>query len=144
AEGTYGLVYEATIQHYKVHDNASFTQGEEPEPTPTPTPEPEPTPTPTPEPDDERGCLIATAAYESPLAPQVAYLRHLRDDGLRRSKTGAAIVDGWESIYYKFSPYVAEAMRRSPQFKRFMRWLVVSPIVHLLMAIFKPFRRQIK
>ena len=81
-------------------------------------------------------CFIATAAYGSPLAPQVAFLRHVRDQGLRRSRIGSVFIDAFESIYYKFSPYVAEAMHRNPRFKRRMRWLVVAPIVKLLTDIF--------
>lgn len=84
-----------------------------------------------------KGCLIATVAYGSPLAPPVAFLRSVRDKRLRQSARGSALIDALEGIYYKFSPHISEAMHQYPLLKRIMRWFVVAPIVYLLMIIIK-------
>ena len=83
-------------------------------------------------------CFIATAAYGSSLAPQVRFLRNIRDNNLRKSRLGEVFVDRFEWVYYKFSPEVARVMHHYPFFKRIMRWLLVTPIVYFLMSIFKP------
>jgi len=83
-------------------------------------------------------CFIATAAYGSPLAPQVTFLRCVRDKNLRKSKLGSLSVDRFEWIYYKFSPHVAKIMCQYPLFKRIMRRFIVTPIIYFLMSIFKP------
>jgi len=83
-------------------------------------------------------CFIATAAYGSPIAPQVKFLRNIRDKRLRISRAGALFIDAYEWIYYKFSPQVAEIMYRNQFFKNFMKWLIVNPIVWILTGIFKP------
>ncbi|MFW9874509.1 MAG: CFI-box-CTERM domain-containing protein [Candidatus Thorarchaeota archaeon] len=85
-----------------------------------------------------KGCFIATAAYGSPAAPQVAFLRNIRDKGLRKIRMGDLFVDAYEWIYYKFSPGVAAIMDKNPHFKNFMRKVIVNPIVYTLMGIFKP------
>ncbi len=82
-----------------------------------------------------KGCLIATAAYGSPLAPQVVYLRTIRDDHLRRWALGRGLLRGLEWRYYKVSPRVAQAMYDHPRFKRAVRWLVVAPFVSLLTVV---------
>ncbi|UCC18924.1 MAG: zinc ribbon domain-containing protein [Promethearchaeota archaeon] len=83
-------------------------------------------------------CFIATAAYGSHLSPQVSFLRYVRDKRLKRTRLGYLFVDRFEWLYYKFSPDVAKVMYRFPFFKRVMKWLLVTPIVYFLMAIFKP------
>ena len=84
------------------------------------------------------GCFIATAAYGSPAALQVAFLRNIRDNGLRKTRMGDLFVDAYEWIYYKFSPAVAAIMNKDPYFKNFMRKVIVNPIVYTLRGIFKP------
>jgi len=87
-------------------------------------------------------CFIATAAYGSPIAPQVAFLRNIRDKGLRKTRIGTIFIDAYEWVYYKFSPYVAEVMIQRRSFKTFMKWVVVNPIVYFLMGIFKIIKRS--
>ena len=60
---------------------------------------------------DGGGCLIATAAYGSELAPQVQQLRELRDHTILRTSYGTAFMSGFNSIYYTFSPAVADLQR---------------------------------
>jgi hypothetical protein len=78
------------------------------------------------------GCLIATAAYGSPFAPEVQFLRNIRDKKLRRTAWGNKAMDTFERIYYKFSPVVAWIMIQNTAIRNTVRWLAVAPIVHLL------------
>ena len=55
------------------------------------------------------GCFIATAAFGSDLAPEVATLRVLRDAATSRSALATAAVD----LYYRSSPPLAQALARS-------------------------------
>ncbi len=55
-------------------------------------------------------CFIATAAYGTPLAPELAPLRTWRDETLLRHHAGAAVVDA----YYSLSPAVAREVATRP------------------------------
>ena len=55
------------------------------------------------------GCFIATAAFGSDLAPEVATLRLLRDAATARSALATTAVD----LYYRSSPALAQALARS-------------------------------
>jgi hypothetical protein len=69
--------------------------------------------------DDEKvdepggGCLIATAAYGSELAPQVQLLREIRGDTLMSSDVGSSFMTGFNEFYYMFSPTVADLQRNN-------------------------------
>jgi hypothetical protein len=56
-------------------------------------------------------CLIATAAFGSELSPQVNYLRHFRDQYILSTASGSGFMNTFNSIYYSFSPQVAEYER---------------------------------
>ncbi len=77
------------------------------------------------------GCLIATAAFGSELAPQVQFLREVRDGTLLRTGAGSHFMEGFNAFYYSFSPAVADLERESPE----LRWLVrtaVTPALYVL------------
>ncbi|MEX0764925.1 MAG: CFI-box-CTERM domain-containing protein [Nitrosopumilaceae archaeon] len=60
------------------------------------------------------GCLIATAAFGSELAPQVQFLREFRDDTILTTTAGASFMSVFDAIYYSFSPTVADWERQNP------------------------------
>ena len=67
--------------------------------------------------DDGGGCLIATAAYGSEMAPQVQQLRELRDNTVLSTESGAAFMSGFNQFYYSFSPGIADFERENPFFR---------------------------
>ena len=62
------------------------------------------------------GCLIATAAYGSEMAPQVQLLREIRDNQLMNTESGSAFMGAFNEAYYSFSPYIADMERENPVF----------------------------
>ena len=69
------------------------------------------------EPDGTGGCLIATAAYGSELAPQVQLLREIRDNALLSTASGTSFMTGFNQVYYSFSPAIADLERENPLFR---------------------------
>ena len=63
---------------------------------------------------DSSGCLIATAAHGTELAPQIQHLREIRDGKVLSTGSGAAFMGAFNKIYYSFSPAVADAERQNP------------------------------
>jgi hypothetical protein len=60
------------------------------------------------------GCLIATAAFGSELTQQVQFLRNFRDHYILSTVSGSAFMNTFNSIYYSFSPQVADYERGEP------------------------------
>ncbi len=77
------------------------------------------------------GCLIATAAYGSELAPQVQFLREIRDNQLMSTESGAAFMGMFNDVYYSFSPYIADMERENPLFQQTVRALI-TPMMSTL------------
>ena len=63
------------------------------------------------------GCLIATAAYGSEMAPQVQFLREIRDNTVLQTQSGITFMSVFNQFYYTFSPAVADYERENPVFK---------------------------
>jgi tetratricopeptide (TPR) repeat protein len=74
------------------------------------------------------GCFIATAAYGSPIAPEVLVFRQFRDDVLLPSKLGAACV----RLYYLVSPPIATAVARHRVMCALIRRLLLAPVLRVL------------
>ena len=74
------------------------------------------------------GCLIATAAFGSEMAPQVQFLRELRDNTVLQTESGSAFMTGFNQFYYSFSPAVADYERENPVFKEAVK-LTLTPLL---------------
>ena len=74
------------------------------------------------------GCLIATAAFGSELAPQVQLLREIRDDIVLQTKSGSIFMTGFNQFYYSFSPAVADYERENTTFKEAVK-LTLTPFL---------------
>jgi hypothetical protein len=79
-------------------------------------------------------CFIATAAYGSPLAPQVQLLREFRDRYLLPFATGRAFV----KIYYSVSPPVAELIAGSEILRTIVRAGLVPIIGWAALVLWSP------
>ena len=74
------------------------------------------------------GCLIATAAFGSELAPQVQFLREIRDNTVLQTESGSAFMTGFNQFYYSFSPAIADYERENPIFKEAVK-LTLTPLL---------------
>jgi len=77
------------------------------------------------------GCLIATAAYGTELAPQVQFLREIRDNTVMSTAYGTAFMTGFNQLYYSFSPTIADMQRENPMFQEVVR-AFITPMVSTL------------
>ena len=82
----------------------------------------------TPESSEGGGCLIATAAFGSEMAPQVQFLRELRDNTVLQTQVGTNFMTGFNQFYYSFSPAVADYERDNPVFKEAVK-LSLTPML---------------
>ena len=74
------------------------------------------------------GCLIATAAFGSEMAPQVQFLREIRDGTVMSTQSGTAFMTGFNQFYYSFSPAVADLERENPIFKEMVK-VTLTPML---------------
>jgi len=74
------------------------------------------------------GCLIATAAYGSEMAPQVQFLREIRDGKVMTTQSGTAFMTTFNQFYYSFSPAVADYERENPVFKEVVK-VTLTPML---------------
>ncbi len=77
------------------------------------------------------GCLIATAAYGSEMAPQIQQLREIRDNTVLKTNSGSAFMKSFNQMYYSFSPMVADLEREQPMFKEGMK-MMLAPMLSSL------------
>ncbi len=88
------------------------------------------------------GCFIATAAFGSPAAEQVAVLREFRDRWLLPHEAGRLFV----KAYYTLSPALADTIRNHEGIKMAIRWALypliaqcylltnINPMIHVVTA----------
>ena len=74
------------------------------------------------------GCLIATAAYGSELAPQVQKLREIRYQKVMATPEGRSFMDTFHQVYYVFSPAVADMERESPLLRGII-YIFIQPML---------------
>ena len=83
-----------------------------------------------PEGDGGSGCFIATAAYGTPLAPQIQSLRTFRDKFLINNFIGKSFI----RMYCRVSPPIARIIEKHP----FLRYIIrkqLAPVVFLCKII---------
>ncbi len=78
-----------------------------------------------------RDCLIATAAYGTPMADEVQVLRDFRDGYLLTNPAGQAFVD----LYYRVSPPMAEFIYEHPGIKPIVRAVLEPAIAMSTVAV---------
>ena len=74
------------------------------------------------------GCLIATAAFGSEMAPQVQFLREIRDNTVLQTESGTSFMTGFNQFYYSFSPAIADYERENSAFKEAVK-ITITPML---------------
>jgi len=74
------------------------------------------------------GCLIATATFGSEMAPQVQFLREIRDNTVLQTESGSIFMAGFNQFYYSFSPAIADYERENPVFKEVVK-ITLTPLL---------------
>jgi len=74
------------------------------------------------------GCLIATAAFGSEMAPQVQFLREIRDNTVLQTESGTSFMTGFNQFYYSFSPVVADYERENTAFREAVN-IAITPML---------------
>ena len=74
------------------------------------------------------GCLIATAAFDSEMSPQIQQLREIRDNVVMQTSSGKSFMTGFNQIYYSFSPYEADYERENLVFKEAVK-VTLTPML---------------
>ena len=77
---------------------------------------------------EQGGCLIATATFGTEMAPQVQFLRELRDNTVLQTESGTSFMAGFNQFYYSFSPIIADYERENPIFKEAVK-LAITPLL---------------
>ena len=72
--------------------------------------------------------------WGSPLQPVFQFVCDLRDQEIKQTRLGSAYMQLAERLYYSFSPRVAEYLSVHSLAKSLMRWTVVAPAMHLIVA----------
>ena len=78
--------------------------------------------------NDGGGCLIATAAFGSEMAPQVQSLREVRDNIILETESGKTFMTSFNHVYYAFSPAMADLERKDPMVRDTVR-AVITPMI---------------
>ena len=62
------------------------------------------------------------------MAPQVQFLRELRDNTVLQTESGTSFMTGFNQFYYSFSPAIADYERQNPTFKEAVK-LALTPLL---------------
>ncbi len=62
------------------------------------------------------------------MAPQVQFLREIRDNVVLQTESGISFMTGFNQFYYSFSPTIADYERENPIFKEAVK-LVITPLL---------------
>lgn len=85
------------------------------------------------------GCFISTAAYGSELAPEVQFLRGVRDGILRRTRWGREFFEEFWRYYDRISRPIAAEMHEDAKLREIVRWSIVEPWSHYMkLALLRP------
>lgn len=82
-------------------------------------------------PFNQDDCLIATASFGSEMAPQVQMLREIRDDVVLKTYSGGLFMNGFNAVYYSFSPSIAKLENENPIFKETVK-IFITPMISTL------------
>ena len=83
-------------------------------------------------------CFIATATFGSELAPEVQFLRSLRDKNIMNTYVGWNFMIAFNAWYYSFSPTVAVSITKHPTLQYAMR-VALYPLMDILRLGATPF-----
>ena len=75
--------------------------------------------------------IPTTPTYGSELAPQVQFLREIRDNTVLTTASGTSFMTTFNSFYYLFSPAVADLERQNPVFKEAVK-ITITPLISSL------------
>ena len=62
------------------------------------------------------------------MAPQVQFLRELRDNTVLQTESGTSFMTGFNQFYYSFSPAIADYERENPAFKEAVK-ITLTPLL---------------
>ena len=62
------------------------------------------------------------------MAPQVQFLREIRDNTVLQTESGKTFMTGFNQFYYSFSPAIADYERENPVFKETVK-LTLTPML---------------
>lgn len=95
-------------------------------------------PPPTTTPPPQSGCLIVTATLGTEMAPEVLFMRHVRDDMIGSNDIGRILVVGWNNFYYSWSPTIAETISNSKMLRPASNILLVPlfAITHITAIVY--------
>jgi hypothetical protein len=65
------------------------------------------------------------------MAPEVAYMRHVRDNLIASTPTGKTLRDAFNAWYYSWSPPIAQAVSANPVLQAIFR-ILLQPIVAIV------------
>jgi hypothetical protein len=87
-------------------------------------------------PPPQTGCIIATATYGSPIAPEVTFMRNVRDNMIGSTDIGKMLVVGWNVFYYSWSPPIAEQISKNSNVREIFQFMLIPLVGTVHVAAF--------